>query len=141
MTSRRVGLALAGTLMFAGCSERAESPSAPSSAASSAAEKTWTVAFKGNGLPDDVDKLVADAGGTIVTRIPQIGAIAVSSANPNFGTAVKSKSGVLAADVSVELKLITPPNDGIGATSADNNGGNFSPAGPDPQPIDRKSVV
>lgn len=133
MASRRITLAIAGSLVFAACSERADSPAAPTAALSSTAEKTWTVVFKGNGLPADVDKMVADAGGTIVTRIPQIGAIAVGSASPNFGTAVKSKAGVLAADLSVEVKLITPPNDGVGTASADNNGGNFSPAGPDPQ--------
>jgi lantibiotic leader peptide-processing serine protease len=134
MTSRRVGLAMAGIVMFAGCTDRPESPTAPSAARSSAAEKTWSVAFKGKGLPANVDKLVADAGGTIVTRIPQIGAIAATSANPNFGTAIKDKAGVLAADESQEIRLIVPPHDGPGTTSADNNGGNFSPAGPDPQP-------
>ena len=133
MNGRSIALGIAGTLLFTACSERGDSPTAPTAAATASAEKTWTVAFKGNGLPADVDKLVADAGGTIVARVPEIGAIGVSSANPNFGTAVKSKSGVLAADVSVEVKLITPPNDGIGIASADNNGGNFSPAGPDPQ--------
>ena len=135
MTTRRVALAIAGSLVFAACSERAESPTAPNAAAVSVAEKTWVIAFKGNGLPADVDKMVADAGGRIVTRIPEIGAIGVSSANPDFGTAVKRKSGVLAADVAGEVKLITPPNDGVGIASADNNGGNFSPAGPDPQPM------
>lgn len=135
MRLQNLMLALAGTLLFAACSERAESPSEPTVAASSsAAEKTWTVAFRGKGLPNNVDKLVADAGGTIVTRIPEIAAIGVSSANPNFGTAMESKPSVFAADESQEIKLILPPSDGPGATSADNNGGNFSPAGPDPQP-------
>ena len=134
MHGRSITLAVAGTLLFTtACTERGDSPSAPTAAVTAAAEKTWTVAFKGNGLPADVDKLVADAGGTIVARVPEIGAIGVSSANPNFGTAVKSKAGVLAADVAGEVKLITPPSDGLGAASADNNGGNFSPAGSDPQ--------
>ena len=134
MTSRRVTLAIAGSLVFAACSDRADSPTAPAASVTSVAEKTWTVVFKGHGLPKDVDQMVADAGGTIVTRIPEIGAIGVSSANPNFGTAVKSKPSVLAADEAQEVKAILPPDDGVGATSADNNGGNFSPAGPDPQP-------
>jgi subtilisin family serine protease len=134
MNPRSASIALASILVFVACSERAESPTAPSAAATSSAEKTWVVAFKGNGLPADVDQMVADAGGRIVGRAPEIGGIAVSSANPDFGTAVKSKAGVLAADVATEVKLITPPNDGVGTASADNNGGNFSPAGPDPQP-------
>ena len=134
MNPRSISIAIASTLVFAACSERAESPTAPTAAASSVVEKTWVVAFKGNGLPADVDKLMADAGGTIIGRAPEIGGIAVSSADPNFGTAVKSKAGVLAADIATEVNLISPPNDGVGAASADNNGGTFSPAGPDPQP-------
>jgi subtilisin family serine protease len=134
MTSRSLMLAVTSGLLLAACAERADSPTAPSAAATASAEKTWTVVFKGQGLPKNVDQLIADAGGTIVTRIPEIGAIGVSSAKPDFGAAVKSNSGVLAADESQEVKLILPPNDDVGTTSADNNGGNFSPAGPDPQP-------
>ena len=134
MNLRTISIAIAGTLVCAACSERAESPTAPTAAASSIAKKTWVVAFKGNGLPANVDKLMADAGGTIVGQAPEIGGIAVSSADPNFSTAVKRKAGVLAADIATEVNLISPPNDRVGAASADNNGGNFSPAGPDPQP-------
>jgi len=133
MPTRGVTLVIAGSLVFAACSERGESPTAPIAAATSAAEKTWVVAFKGNGLPANVDRLVAQAGGTIVTRVPEIGGLAATSADPNFGANIKGSSGVLAADFSTETKLIDPIAADVGAFSADNNGGNYSPAGPDPQ--------
>jgi subtilisin family serine protease len=133
MTSRRITLALTCSLCLTACAERAESPTAPGVQFSVAGEKTWVVAFKGNGLPANVDKIVADAGGTIIMRIPEIGGIAVTSASPDFGVAVKGNNQVLAADESTQLTLGDPDND-VGAASAENNGGNFSPAGPDPQP-------
>ena len=132
MNLRNFRVAVAGTLVLAACSDRADSPTAPTSAVAASAEKTWVVAFKGNGLPNDVDKMVADAGGTIVTRIPEIGGIAATSTNPNFGTAIKGRSSVLAADPALETKLIDPSND-VGITSADNNGGNYTPTGSDAQ--------
>lgn len=134
MTSRSLMLAITSGLFIAACAERADSPTAPSAAATASAEKTWVVAFKNEGLPADVDRLVADAGGTIVLRIPEIGGIAVNSANPDFGTAIKGKATVLNADPALETKAIIP-QDGPGTASADNNGGNFSAAGPDPQPM------
>src|SRR4051812_26465316 len=133
MISRGSALAIAGTLLFAACSERADSPVAPGASADAASTaKTWVVAFKGNGLPANVDKLVADAGGTIVARSPEIGGIAVSSANPNFGAAIRGSSSVQAADPATETRLIEPSAD-VGITSADNNGGNASPTGSDAQ--------
>jgi subtilisin family serine protease len=134
MNSRCICLALAGTLTFAACTERADSPTSPTTSVSSQAEKMWVVAFKQHsGLPNDVDRIVADAGGTIVTRLPEIGGIAATSTDANFGEAMKRNQSVLAADPATEMQLIEPDAD-VGATSAENNGGNFSPAGPDPQP-------
>ena len=132
MIRRNIRVALAGSLLLAACSDRADSPTAPTAAVAASAEKTWVVAFKGNGLPNDVDKMVTDAGGTIITRIPEIGGIAATSTNPNFGTAIKGSSSVLAADPALETKLIDPSND-VGITSADNNGGNYAPTGSDAQ--------
>lgn len=132
MTTRRVALTIAGSLVFAACSERAESPTAPDAAALSVAEKTWVIAFKGNRLPSDVDQMVTNAGGRVVARVPEIGAISAASSNPDFGAAMKGKQEVLAADVAGHMRLIIPSQD-VGTFSADNNGGNFSPAGPDPQ--------
>jgi len=98
------------------------------------ASKTYVVAFhQPNGLPAKVDDMVAKSGGTIIARMPEIGGIAVSSSNENFVAAMNAYSSVKAADVATEMKLINPPADGPSTQSADNNGGNFSPAGADPQ--------
>jgi subtilisin family serine protease len=133
MISRGSALAIAGTLLFAACSERADSPVAPGANAEAAATaKTWVVAFKGNGLPANVDQIVADAGGTIVSRVPEIGGIAATSTDPNFGAAIKGSSSVQAADPATETKLIEPSAD-VGITSADDNGGNYTPTGSDLQ--------
>jgi subtilisin family serine protease len=127
-------LALAGSLALVSCAERAEDPASPSADLSTAAaEKSWVVVFKQDKLPADVEKMVADAGGTIKSRVPEIGAISVSSANDNFGAAMEQNTAVRAADIAGKMRLILPDGD-VGAASAENNGGNFSPAGPDPQP-------
>src|SRR5215210_3785026 len=125
MNLRHLRVAVAAALFLAACSDRTESPTAPNAAVAVGAEKTWVVAFKGNGLPNDVDKMVADAGGTIVMRVPEIGGIAAISTNPSFGSAIKRSSSVLAADPAAETKLIDPSAD-VGITSADNNGGNYT---------------
>ena len=101
---------------------------------SSAAPQHYTVAFKQkSGLPGNVDKLVADAGGTIVERLPEIGGIGVVSSNPDFASAMGKGASVQSADLSAEASIPTGLDFGI--ASADNNGGNASPTGSDAQPM------
>src|SRR5205085_3043470 len=104
-----------------------------------AAPTHYVVAFnQPNGLPANVDKLIADAGGTIVTRLPQIGGVGVVSDNTNFIANVKANNQVKAADTATGISLnptwVHPDNE-VRADSATDNGGNFSPAGADPQPM------
>src|SRR5437868_11481392 len=70
-----------------------------------AAADTYVVAFNQQSLPANVDKLVADAGGTIVLSVPQIGGIAVESSNPNFLSAISAVSGVHSADFATQTSL------------------------------------
>jgi hypothetical protein len=100
--------------------------------AQSSSTQTFVVAFQQNdGLPSNVDNIVSAAGGTIVTKIPEIGGIAVSSSNPNFIAAIKANKQVKSADIATATQLIDP----IDPTeqSADNNGGNYTPTGSDTQ--------
>jgi subtilisin family serine protease len=100
--------------------------------AQSATTQTWVVAFQQNdGLPSNVDSMVSAAGGTIVTKIPEIGGIAVSSSNPNFIAAIKANKQVKSADIATATQLIDPVDPS--EQSADNNGGNASPTGSDLQ--------
>jgi subtilisin family serine protease len=94
----------------------------------------YTIAFKQkSGLPGNVDKLVADAGGTIVERLPEIGGIGVVSSNPDFAAAMGKGASVYSTDVSAEAMLPVDPDMGI--ESSDNNGGNSAPTGSDTQPM------
>jgi subtilisin family serine protease len=100
--------------------------------AQSTASQTFVVAFQQNdGLPSNVDNMVAQAGGTIVTKIPEIGGIAVSSSNPNFIAAIKANKQVKSADIATATQLIEPAD--FTTETADNNGGNASPTGSDLQ--------
>jgi subtilisin family serine protease len=105
-------------------------------AASANTSDLWVVAFnQTNGLPSNVDQIVAAAGGTIISRLPEIGGIGVQSSNPNFATTIAANSQVKSADSATTVQLIDPADQGaVAPASSDNNGGNFSPAGPDPQP-------
>src|SRR5438477_12540680 len=68
--------------------------------------RPYVVAFNTpSGLPADVDKMVADAGGTIVERIPEIAGIGVLSSNPNFASAMSANSSVKAADLATTTSL------------------------------------
>jgi subtilisin family serine protease len=107
---------------------------ATSGHAQSGTSQTWVVAFQNsNGLPNNVDDMVAKAGGTIVAKIPEIGGIAVSSSNPNFGVAMAANNTVKSSDLATASSLIEPSDPST--ASADNNGGNYSPTGSDAQPM------
>src|SRR5436853_6456658 len=96
-------------------------------APASNASGMWVVAFnQPSGLPSDVDSMVTNAGGTIVARLPEIGGISVQSSNPNFAAAMAANTQVKAADAATETRLIDP-----GADNASDNGGTYSPTGPD----------
>src|SRR2546421_11162736 len=54
-------------------------------ASSDSTSTNYIVAFnQQSSLPTNVDQMVANAGGTITVRLPEIGGIGVSSSNPNF---------------------------------------------------------
>jgi subtilisin family serine protease len=111
-------------------------PSASAQTASTA--QLYVVAFQQTGsLPSKVDSMVSAAGGTIVAKAPEIGGIAVVSSNSNFATAMLATTGVKAVDLSSSTTLIDPMtvDNGVVADSSTSNGGTFSPAGPDPQPM------
>jgi subtilisin family serine protease len=102
--------------------------------ASNAGTQHYTVAFNNaSGLPANVDALIANAGGTIRFKLPDIGGVAVESSNPNFADAIAKVASVRAADVSATTSTIMPEDPTI--QDADNNGGNATPTGSDTQPM------
>src|SRR5688500_13675852 len=80
----------------------------------------YTVAFnQPNGLPANVDRLVAAAGGTITVRLPEVGGIGVESSNPSFAAEMAAHPSVKAADASVSASI--PQDRDAGVMSAENN--------------------
>ena len=76
-------------------------PAAP--LAAQAASVRYLVVAKADRLPDGLADQVTAAGGTISATMPEIGVIAVESANPDFANTVKAIKGVQSVipDVSV----------------------------------------
>lgn len=91
--------------------------------------KTYIVAFQQQNLPANVDQLVANSGGKILAKLPQIGGIEVDSSDPNFISNIAKDSSVRAADEATPTRLIDPV-----VQDAGNNGGTFSPTGSDTDP-------
>src|SRR5919201_321703 len=71
--------------------------------------QTYVVAFHDdNSLPDNVDTIVANAGGTILLKIPEIGGLAATSSNSNFASNMRANVQVRAVDVATPNQLIDP---------------------------------
>src|SRR4051812_46110296 len=72
--------------------------------------KAYIVLLKGQGnISASFEKAVTDAGGTITTRIPELGAVGVSSDNPNFAATMTGNNNVEAVNDDVMYKLIPTP--------------------------------
>ena len=103
-------------------------------AASAQSSQTYVIAFK-NSIPANADQIVSKAGGQITTRIPEIGGVAAVSSNANFASQVAADPSVFSADVATTTGLEPvgeQPSLSSGGNNGD-NGGTYSPAGPDPQ--------
>jgi subtilisin family serine protease len=99
-------------------------------ATSTTAPQTWVVAFQNaNSLPTNVDDMVTKAGGTTLVKMPEIGGLAATSTNPNFGANMVANVQVKTADTATPTMLIDPvdPTE----QSSTNNGGTYSPTGSD----------
>lgn len=125
-------LSCAAILVFAGAST------------AGSASQSYTVAFTNpSALPANVDQMVANAGGTITTKIPQIGGIGVDSSDPNFAANMAANSSVKAVGVSIETSIgptmeqpsidtaAAAAGSSNGGTNNPNNGGTYEPTGPD----------
>jgi subtilisin family serine protease len=100
---------------------------------SSTGPKLYSIAFNNpNGLPANVDSIVAKAGGTVTVKLEEVGAVGATSTDPNFLAKISAVSTVRAADVSANATPAMADND-LGTLDAENNGGNVTPTGPDPQ--------
>jgi subtilisin family serine protease len=127
---RLIRTVLALTLMSTAL---ALAPSSASGASTLSGERRWIVVFnQPQGLPADVDGIVRGAGGTVTVRLPQIGAVGARSDAPDFAVRLARHPAIRSVSQDVPMQLI--PEDLRVDAEAD-NGGQASPAGPDPQPM------
>ncbi len=101
----------------------------------------WAVVFTNkDGLPANVDSIIASAGGTITERMPQIGTVVATSSNPNFATVATRNSAIRAVSPDIEMQLI-PENvqtsliPELAPPDENQPNGPAEPTGPDPQPM------
>lgn len=80
--------------------------------------KQWVVVFNNHSaLPSQVERRVADAGGTILTTIPEIGALVAISSSPTFEADMASDPSV--SDVGEDLLVqMIPTPDRLGLIDA-----------------------
>ncbi|MEM5016071.1 S8 family serine peptidase [Metabacillus indicus] len=94
---------MAGVLSTALCASAVFGGAAATGSAQ-ATEKSYLVVFKNeNTLPSDYQELIEKAGGKVSDKLEKVGAVEVSSANPDFLTAIKKSSSV--QDAGVQKKL------------------------------------
>lgn len=68
-------------------------------------ETRYTVAFKTTTLPSNVDQLIAAAGGRVVDRLTQLGAVSVTSSDPAFASKIAKATGVVGADPALRTSI------------------------------------
>ena len=72
--------------------------------------KRWVVIFhQPSGIPAGAHESVAAAGGTVATELPEIGALAATSSNPDFATAMAQNKKVAEVTEDIEMLLIPTP--------------------------------
>src|SRR5918999_3583704 len=127
----------AATLLLLACHEPTDPDrSRPNADVASTQEKRWVVVFnQPNGLPKDVDRLIADAGGVITTRLPEIGSIGASSSDPGFAAKVAADPQVNAVSEDIVVQMIPDLSKLIAAEDLTDTPGPAEPTGPDPQPM------
>jgi lantibiotic leader peptide-processing serine protease len=73
--------------------------------------KRWVIVYhQQNSLPEDADRGVQKAGGTIVNRLPEVGAVVAESSNPNFIADVTRDPKVWDAAEDIEVQMIPTPD-------------------------------
>jgi subtilisin family serine protease len=72
----------------------------------------YVVLGSGGTLPIGLESLVAASGGTIISRVDEIGMAVIESAEPNFLDAVTALPGIAAAGEDIEV-MVAPSLEGV----------------------------
>ena len=125
----------AGTLLLLACQDPTQPDPVKTSANMASSEaKRWVVVFnQKNDLPRDVERTIADAGGTIAVRLPQIGALRATSNDPAFAAKVAANPQVNAVSEDIEVQMIPDLATLAAADDPTDPRGPAEPAGIDPQ--------
>ncbi|HEV2671046.1 MAG TPA: S8 family serine peptidase [Gemmatimonadales bacterium] len=76
--------------------------------AAPAGSKSYLINFVGTQLPGDLARKIAAAGGTVTSRLDQIGVALASSADPAFASRAAAISGVASVDEDVPVQWVKP---------------------------------
>ncbi|MDT4897696.1 MAG: hypothetical protein QOH25_2773 [Acidobacteriota bacterium] len=122
-----IGLAIAfATINFKGTHVSAQSGET----------KRWVVLFHTqSSLPSNVAARVANAGGTLTAELPEVGAVAATSSNPNFASDMAEDSSVSDVAEDIEVQMIPSPDQmraQVANESAVEPPGGDAQTGPDP---------
>jgi subtilisin family serine protease len=69
------------------------------STATETASQKYLVVFKQDTLPTGYETVIANAGGSVLKALPQLGAVQVESSNPNFTATINTSNLVLNANL------------------------------------------
>ena len=95
--------------------------------------KPYIVLLKGQGfISASFEKAVTDAGGTITARLPELGAVGVSSDNPNFAAAIKANNSVEEINDDAMFQMIPTPEQ-MNVTAGPSEDAATQAPGPDTQ--------
>lgn len=101
--------------------------------------KRWVVIFHSqSSLPSNVGQRVANAGGALMAELPEVGAVAVTSDNPNFAANMANDNKVSDVVEDIEVQMIpTAEQMNAQALTAEGDGpveapGDNTQTGPDP---------
>ncbi len=81
-------------------------------AVSAQGSQRYVVLGSGGALPIGLESLVAASGGTVISRVDEIGMAVVESAEPNFLAAVSALPGIAAAGADLEVE-VAPSLEGV----------------------------
>ncbi len=106
MSRRSVLSLLAIAALVVGLIGAAGAPPNAASGPDAADEDRYLVVFRGQGVPNNADAIVSNAGGSLVSTLPSVGLGFATSADPGFADALRSSDRV--AEVDVEPRYALP---------------------------------
>lgn len=109
-------VSLAAAALSSGCS--GEGPSGEDLASSSAALTTgqnYLVSFANGGIPSNADSIIAAAGGSVVSRLKNVGVVVARSASASFASTLRADTRVEGVGLSTAVSSQIAPKESSGS--------------------------